>query len=159
MSGGRFAVSRWKTMIRVGLIAYLLVATIAGPAWCCCTLAKVASSAFQAVGKKSTETSKSSCCSQKPLREDDGKGSKGNPSDQPDKCPCKESRDLQPVIFVAPDSADQSQQLVAFNACDFYASSLMNPVSHDSSSSTLHGPTHLPFSGRDILLAFQTFRC
>ena len=146
-------------MIRVGLIAYLLVATIAGPAWCCCTLAKVASSAFQAVGKKSTETSNSSCCSQKPLREDDGKGSKGNPSDQPDKCPCKESRDLQPVIFVAPDSADQSQQLVAFNACDFYASSLMNPVSHDSSSSTLHGPTHLPFSGRDILLAFQTFRC
>ena len=146
-------------MIRVGLIAYLLVATLAGPAWCCCTFARAVSSAFQTASKKSSEAPTRSCCSSPVSQNTSDEGSKSKPSDQPDKCPCKEARDVQPVIFVAIDGADQSQKVLSFAFCDFDTSAFSHVLSQHASVLELNGRTHIPFSGRDILLAFQTFRC
>ncbi|MBX9680753.1 MAG: hypothetical protein K2X38_18510 [Gemmataceae bacterium] len=146
-------------MIRVGLTAYLLVATLAGPAWCCCTFARVASTAFQAAVKKSSESSSHSCCSTKALQTTHESESKSKPG-EPKKCPCKETRDVQSALFAATDGAEQYHESPTFDFRDFDGTTFLSSVPTQAVALfALCDLARIHFSGRDILVAFQTFRC
>lgn len=151
-------------MIRVGLIAYLMLVTLAGPAWCCCTLDALPLPTFateEAVKPNPVRT----CCQHrsKPQKEKSSHPTKKQEPNAPGhSCPCKESGsnqalatslDIQSVKQLWSHSqALERDQLLA----DSYAlsgnASLVSSVCSDSSR-TFH------LSGPALLCALQVYRC
>lgn len=146
-------------MIRAGLIAYLLLATIAGPAWCCCTLARAVSSALQTSASEES-TAPYSCCCPHGLTAPEERGSENEPTNPHEKCPCQESRTLQPGMVDAIDVTEHSLKPLSFGVVDSFISSVSITVSRiPEEASAFYGPGFLHFSGRDLLSAYQILRC
>jgi len=150
-------------MVRVGLIAYLMIATLAGPAWCCCTLDRLTLPSV-ASGESAKSSPAPTCCqhrakpeskkSSNPTNNQDSK-TPGNP------CPCKEqgsnqapatSLDVQTVKQLWSSSQALERDLVAVSSALIEIGSQV-PFVCCSSSSTFH------LSGTELLCALQVYRC
>lgn len=151
-------------MIRVGLIAYLMIATLAGPAWCCCTFDRLTLPSVA-----SDESAKSSpvrtCCQHRSMPE---KKKTSNPTESQDPnaprnpCPCKEqgpnqspatSLDAQTVkqLWSSSQALERDQLVAVSNALIEVGSQV--PFLCCSSPSTFH------LSGTELLCALQVYRC
>jgi hypothetical protein len=147
-------------VLRVSLIAYLLVATMAGPAWCCCTLGKVIAYALPAAVEADMPAAECCCCVKKPVEQDTSRKSPTEKQDRHEPCPCKETRDAQASYYVAPERgglADGDALPDVFAGVGVFAFELV--ATDDSLVSLAHDPGPPPRSGQDILLAKQSFRC
>ena len=134
------------------VIAYLLVASMAGPGWCCCTFAKIASCASRFTDKKPEAPVRCCCCSQEA---DSGKPSEDG-SDPREQCPCKESRDRQPSLLVTSDPNGPAHD-PTFSQPIILLLHGIEPIGRLGRGGDYIPPDHP--SGRQLLIAIQVFRC
>lgn len=151
-------------MLRVGLIAYLMIATLAGPAWCCCTFTRLASFA----AKTDLGDSPVPCCCHTVVPADDGENlsdSQERKSSVPgeDRCPCKEHRAELQALPLSNFNEIRDARACAF---DFDTVSTMPDCTLSMQADRQGGASLLSdqsdgsaLTGRDILCAFQVFRC
>lgn len=145
-------------MVRVGLIAYLMVATLAGPAWCCCTIGRAVSLAIR-TASQGTKAKHSCCCPRKGESEERSQDEGKTCPSEKENCPCKKAAEFQsatPSVDLA-QIVDEASVLQVIPADVAFGSAVLP---------RLHLQCHLPdffapgaLSGRGILSAFQTFRC
>lgn len=145
-------------MFRVGITVYLMVATLAGPSLCCCSMERVTAFAFDAVFSSRNDQTASHCCCATTCSKESSKNGQQAPHD-PDKCPCKEKSNsriaMPPMERVEVSQSDLMAEFVASFAAATFGSEIVTvavPFVREQSDS-------LHFSGQDMLLAFQTFRC
>ena len=153
-------------MLRISLIAYLMVGAVAGPAWCCCTLDRLAAWCVPVSKAKSEPSSQPTCCHrQAPLqtRNDSSKPQKQSPSPKESPCPCKEHQSGQAnaAILTGQESNDARWSGAESDLSAFLGVALLWA---DAESGTPISSSAVPsvdcgLSGRDILCAFQIFRC
>ena len=154
-------------MLRICLIAYLMVGAVAGPAWCCCTFERLATWCVPVSQAKPEAPLPSRCCHrQSPIqtRDDSDKPQDKNaPNPKESPCPCKEHQSGQtsPAILIGQESHDARW---SGSGSDLAATLEVAVLSHDLELDPPHQLTPALFSGgglsgRDILCAFQNFRC
>lgn len=146
-------------MFRVGLIAYLTVATFAGPSLCCCTLGRIVTYTLDSILTGRSEQGHSCCCTAEttPKENSEEKG-KSCPTD-PDDCPCKE-KGKERTALPPVDRVEITPSSFAYDLQDFASVAFVGVVPFFSTTSIFAKsaePAFLP--GQDILLAFQQFRC
>ena len=145
-------------MLRVGLIAYLLLATIAGPAWCCCTLGRAIACALPAPAVQETAEPTCCCCVKKPVASEEAKKPSRESQDRNEPCPCKETREAQASYYVASNRSDLVDGHFAFDVMAWASvASLDSVVLIAAKIAPDTSPP--PRSGQEILLAHQIFRC
>lgn len=150
-------------MIRVGLIAYLMIATLAGPAWCCCTFDRLTLHSV-ASGEPAKSSPTPTCCQHrtKPDSKKSSNPTKNQDENAPgDPCPCKEqgstqspatSLDVRAVKQLWSSSQALERDLFAVSSALIEIGSQV-PFVCCSSSSTFH------LSGPALLCALQVYRC
>lgn len=146
-------------MFRVGMISYLMLATLAGPAWCCCTLSQLAQAASLAVNSADSSTS-STCCHQgeriKPQKDQ-----ADSPADDP--CPCKEQRSNHVPAMTAEGQALENVRLNSPLLDSFQLALSAAAIASCDGQSTPEHPSNsiraFFTSGPDLLCALQVFRC
>ena len=154
-------------MLRIGLIAYLMVGTLAGPAWCCCTFDRL--TAWSTTGDVATTETKSHCCShhQHVPAHDEKDASKSSdratPAPKEAPCPCKEQRNNEAaaVSLNVQEARDSRWLTDEFNQANplFMPLGWVSPASSQAGGSYPSAPDGAALSGRQILCAFQVFRC
>lgn len=149
------------TLFRVTLIAYLMVATLAGPAWCCCTLGRVVACVLPARAEQETVEPVCCCCCVKPtVVVDETTKPAPDSQDRHEPCPCKETREAQSTYYIAPNRAELDEGGSPFDALSWNAAVVFEmipvPSLHDARTLDTSPPSR---SGRDLLLAIQVFRC
>lgn len=143
-------------MMRRLITALLLIATVAGPQWCCCRV-RADEDAAKAVTAQQAPAIYKSCCAAKTEGDAETPASEGDHS-----CPCREqSRDVLNVGGVSEvtaitlrSSADFGQMMflnIAMCSADVTVSECSKP-SYPSST-----PTKL--SGYELLRAYHVWRC
>jgi len=151
-------------MLRVGLIAYLMIASLAGPAWCCCTFTRLASFA-STTGASDAPVP---CCCHTNVPAQDGETS-SNPEERKssvpgeDRCPCKEHRaELQALPFLnLHDIRDARAYAADLDSVGTMADCTLCMQADLQSGASLLADQSVgaTLTGRDILCAFQVFRC
>ncbi|MBI3411116.1 MAG: hypothetical protein HY040_22505 [Planctomycetes bacterium] len=157
-------------MIRVALVAYLMVATLAGPAWCCCTLERLAVLTKPTEASKTTDATEAPggcCCHQQavPVAKEQSASKKPEKKSVPreEGCPCKKHSASQ-VSAVTLALADSSQgwrdlfDLPRLPVADIAVDSGLQVAGPSLGDLNLAAPGS-PMTGRDILRAFQIFLC
>lgn len=151
-------------MVRIGLCVYLMLAAVAGPSLCCCTIVRLAD--LLAVPMKGVCSSH--CCAtrrdapgqkpQKPKKHHPGKsgGSGGN------SCPCRErarqqtplvSLDSGPKVFQSQRFPQDSAEVLSFVPAVIPLSPEINPNAPGKT-------VLLPFvTSEDLLCAHHILRC
>lgn len=140
-------------MIRKLITTLLLIATVAGPQWCCCTMRQwLAKSSLVA---SDTAVVLPACCTRSPARGSE-KQLPGKPS-----CPCKQrTRDIvqsAPASDVVQDlrkSAERIGELLFLDAS--FSEVLSDPC---LPSRFADGCFPAPLGGRELLRAYQIMRC
>jgi len=151
-------------MLRVGLIAYLMLGTLAGPAWCCCTFDRLTLPSA-AAGESQNSSPVRTCCQHhaKPEKNKSSYPSKDQDPNAPgDRCPCKDQRPNQ-----APAVSGHNEPLTQLRAStESFDRDLLLPVFgiligdgayiscvRCNPACTFH------LSGPELLCALQVFRC
>ncbi len=145
-------------MLRIGLIAYLLLATVAGPAWCCCTLGRAIACALPAPAKQEAAEPTCCCCVKKPVADEETKKPTRESQDRNEPCPCKETREKQASYYVTPNRSDLVDGDFAFDVLAWASVASLDTVAVVASTIPFD-TSPPPRSGQEILLAFQVFRC
>jgi len=145
-------------MIRVGLIAYLMVATMAGPAWCCCTIGRAVSLAIPTASQGS-KTNHSCCCPRESETKEHSQDEGETCPTEKENCPCKKAAEFQSAKL----AVEISQVVYETSALQGSAADV---AFGSAVLSRLHLQGHMPdfsapgaLSGRGILSAFRVFRC
>lgn len=154
-------------MLRVALITYLMVGTLAGPAWCCCTFDQLARWCAPVTESKSQSSAPSGCCHRhsapQEKKESTQPHERNSPAPKDAPCPCKDQNSGQaaPAILTSQEANDarwngsESDQSAAFAIPVLWIRSVSDrSVAFPPSPSAFPGLT-----GRDILCAFQDYRC
>ena len=153
-------------MLRVALITYLMVGTLAGPVWCCCTLARF-SEWFALKQEASSESSAPRGCCHRPARSQKNESGKTQerkapaPTESP--CPCKEQNpgQMAAVFLTGQDARDVRGFNLELDQADSGAIPMLWVLA-DSEGAKVSSPSPAAFPGltsQDILCAFQVFRC
>src|SRR5262249_18147829 len=147
----------WFDMFRLGLTTYLLLATAAGPWFCCCTTLRLAESlaAWAKETEAKCETPPTSCCCCKRNRPGDDKPCPATPKSAPDQapvddppsCPCQEQRSY---LVAAVALAPQDSQTLHTLAQDLFAMAVFVPAGADQSAN------HETSIGRVCIFPFLT---
>ncbi|MCI0463820.1 MAG: hypothetical protein L0Z62_43355 [Gemmataceae bacterium] len=154
-------------VFRVSLVLYLNLATLAGPWYCCCTLASALRSARPAEPEEDVAeepTPPCCCCCPKPASAPQNQTEQT--PDQPEApppplCPCHEQqRNTFALVTLPSGLSAQSQALAALDAVDLTAfscdaDSLLRPA-QPRAGDHLDLPA---LSGRDIRCACHILRC
>jgi hypothetical protein len=158
-----------RFMFRIGLVIYLTIASLAGPAWCCCLFDRLplptvmAASADEA--KESSTPARSCCCQRQTTPEQPATNptKSEEPTAPDDRCPCKDQRSNDNVP-IANDVQIQEQQFRStLGSFDHLLAMQFSCMHIDHSIFALDkrfdpsGPHRL--SGPDLLCALQNFRC
>lgn len=149
-------------MFRLGLVTYLVIAMLAGPALCCCTTARLLASLGPSATKTAQDCSNhtSGCCRHSDPAQKDKAPAEKDHSDGP-QCPCKQDGS-QPAL--SPVELDGASALLRTVVSDWFAL----PLVGDTSGLTLGvlrpaaaGDRWLvPFlSTQDILFGHHMLRC
>jgi len=154
-------------MLRLGLIAYLMVGTLAGPAWCCCTFERLTT--WSTTNNVATTKAKSHCCSHHqhvPAHDEkdaDKSSDRTRPAPKEAPCPCKEQRNNEAaaVTLTVQEARDSRWLTDEFNQANplFMPLGWVSPALAQSDGSHPSAPDGAGLSGRQILCAFQVFRC
>lgn len=154
-------------MLRLALITYLTMATLAGPAWCCCTLTRLAANTLRLIGSTESAVPRTCCRHHSTPAEQ-----VNHPGDQRDShcpaprdhdCPCKPHPSEQQVALPF-DSQAAAQSWLLFMGQDL-VSLVAVPVPLVPECDELANPSHFDRSGfqhltgSDILRLLQVFRC
>ncbi|MBX9681131.1 MAG: hypothetical protein K2X38_20430 [Gemmataceae bacterium] len=153
-------------MLRIGLIAYLMVVTLAGPAWYCCTLSRL--TAWSTSGKiANAEAKPHGCCHRQVPSQNriDSKNAaeRATPAPQESPCPCKEQRsnEMATVPSTSQEAEDYrwlSDELSQVHPL-FMPSSWVFPAAVQSNFALSCVSDGAVLTGRQILCAFQVFLC
>ncbi len=153
-------------VLRVSLVLYLSLVTLAGPWYCCCTLASMIQSARSAKPEEDTpeEPASPCCCCPKPAEAPRGQAEKT--PDQPETppvplCPCHERQRNTYALTTLPSGLSaEPRTAAALDALDPAAfSCIVDPFLRPALP---HGWERLvlpALSGRDILCACHILRC
>lgn len=153
-------------MLRISLIAYLMVGTLAGPAWCCCTFDRL--KAWLTPAKIASGEAKSRGCCHRQVPAQDESASKNSsgrttPAPKESPCPCKEhgSNEMAAVPSTIQETRDSRWLTDEFNLANplFVPIGWVSPASAQSDSSLSCACDGAGLTGRQILCAFQVFRC
>jgi hypothetical protein len=148
-------------MLRIGLTAYLILATIISPALCCCTPARFVTTAPQAETDNEPAAPKPHCCCCPETRTSDESAppQPKRPDHDPNSCPCKQHpTDSLPTsagtIQIAEDL--RTTQIDAFEA--LLSFTLPVAALQKATADSVETP---PFflTARARLCALQVFRC
>lgn len=141
-------------MFRKLITALLIIATVAGPQWCCCTMHQwLAGSAL--VASQNGGTRLPPCCTHS--------GSSGSDRQAPtdrSSCPCKQRSDIaqsNSTTEAVQDllrSTDRVWELLILNA-----STLAGSLSEPYLPTKFAGGSAPVFGGRDLLRTYQVMRC
>ena len=152
-------------MLRVGLIGYLMLMTLAGPAWCCCTFDRLTPHSGRSDSKSEPATPARTCCQHRSAPE--GKKSSDtskhqNSDNRNDSCPCKDQRPNQAAV-VSQDVQGSTQlrvnsQIVEFGSMPADSVDLLDDQTADCNTS-LNNHSAFRLSGPALLCALQVFRC
>ena len=149
-------------MFRLGLIGYLMLATLAGPAWCCCTLSQLVG-AFQTEEKGSKKKAPVRTCCHRPIKEEKSPSRDGHkPLPKKDSCPCKDSPTTRDSAILLDGKAIQQSRLISLDqerVNSMAALPSLAIVAEKASDLCLDAPAFQHATGTDILCAFQVFRC
>lgn len=151
-------------MIRVGLIAFLMIATLAGPAWCCCTFDRLTLPSV-ASGESATSSPAPTCCQHraKPESKKSSNSSKNQDPNAPgDRCPCKEQRSNQsPAVTVDLSTLTQLRCSTQTYEHHHFVSVFSALIEDGACVSCVHCNPSCSFhlSGPELLCALQVYRC
>ena len=142
-------------MVRIGVVVYLVLATAAGPAVCCCTMNRLF--AFSSQGW-STTSSHHGCCNR---HGKDGRRPGEVPKRRPD-CPCQDSpRDsayLAAAKSLVPEDAARSLNLPG--AAGMVGSALPHSLAPGAIIQVPRESIAFPFhDARQVLRALHILRC
>ena len=148
-------------MIRVGFIAYLMIATLAGPAWCCCTFDRLTLPNFQSSDPVKLSPVRA-CCQHRAKPEKQKSSNPTKKQDAPGKCPCKEqgsnqapatSPDVQTGKQLGADSQTLDRDQFVGESSGLHGAGSQVPSVCFDLSRTFH------LSGPALLCALQVYRC
>lgn len=154
-------------MIRIGLVTYLMISTLAGQAWCCCVIDRLPVPTIWATAETEEPAAAIRCCCCKPNMRPEGKKSTRLPSPEKrnapsDSCPCKDQGPNH-ALTVSPDVQIHDQLRSTSLVFEF---SQLVLCSDDIGEIGLHlfdggrDPSrtyHL--NGAELLCALQVYRC
>ena len=153
-------------MLRISLIAYLMVGTLTGPAWCCCTLDRLTAWLTPAKIANGQAKSRGCCHQQGPAQdESESRNSTGRttPAPRESPCPCKEhgSNEMAAVPSTIQETRDSRWLTDEFNHANplFMPIGWVSPALAQSDDSLPGASDGACLTGRQILCAFQVFRC
>ena len=147
-------------MFRIGLVSYLVLATLGGPVWCCCTLSRVAHAVTRVLDKTDSAPVRTCCQHRLQTKQQNPSKDKAVPS-QNDPCPCKEQRSNH-VVALAPQATIAEHARLSSLAYELAQPIALGFMLHNGEPNIAHvGFSSCAFhsSGPDLLCALQVFRC
>jgi hypothetical protein len=158
-----------SAMLRMAVVSYLMIATLAGQAWCCCLLDTLPISSFVSGSDNVTDDApapaRSCCCHQQTSSEEPAT----NPtkSEQPkaprENCPCKDQRSNENLPVTPEIYKQELQARGALGFVEYLQAIHLNCLMTDScvhaidKGHDLTRPYYL--TGPDLLCALQVYRC
>jgi hypothetical protein len=152
-------------MLSVGLKAYLILVTLAGPWYCCCTLGHLADWFARPGQEEESQPVNRCCCGHHSEHRDNARSEapvkQPKNQDEGPSCPCHEQRSLSPALLVqAPEVTKVSEgQDVLVGFADIPSHLIVADILLEVAT-TWPGCSSLPFlPSQDLLRAHHNLRC
>lgn len=146
----------------MGLVCYLMLATLPGPGLCCCTVSK-SLRLFDRTVCSSTSASSGACCCQRAATKHEGMSKSGPKKLPPGDCPCKQLRTDASLVVMPDNELTRLQAARTFEKlCDAptFAGEVAPLSASDSFADLVSESIAFPhLSPQQILRSLHILRC